>query len=180
MASVSDLVVASAEVKSGKLYIRNRRAFDDQIARLDERWELEVTVKRQRATRSQQQNRYYWGVVVHLLSEHTGYTPDEMHEFLKMKFIPKTLAVCDGNGVIVDEFVIGGSTREMNTIQFGEYVEEIKQWAAQELDVVIPDPDEDAPVVHDRVDPSSRPKWYRANRESKWHRAHRREVTSGI
>lgn len=166
MSAVSDLVVASAEVRSGRLFIRNRRAFDDQIARLDERWELEVTVKRQRATRSQLQNRYYWGVVVNLLAEHTGYTPDEMHDFLKMKFIPKRLAVQDGNGVVVDEFVIGGSTREMNTIEFGEYVDDIRQWAAADLDVVIPDPDEDAPVVHDKADTASRPKWYRANRRS--------------
>jgi hypothetical protein len=166
MSAVSDLVVASAEVKGGKLFIRNRRAFDDQIARLNERWELEVTVKRQTTTRSLQANRYYWGVVVAALSEHTGYTPDELHDFLKMKFIPKRLAVCDGNGVVVDELVLGGSTREMNTIEFYDYVESIRMWAAEELGVVTPDPNEDAPVVHERADEASRPKWYRAKRRS--------------
>jgi hypothetical protein len=166
MAAVSDLVVASAEVKAGKLYIRNRRAFDGQIAQLREGIELEVTVKRQRATRSQQQNRYYWGVVMQMLSEHTGYTPDEMHEFCKMKFIPKRLAVQDGNGVIKDEFVLGGSTRELNTIDFGEYVDSVRQWAAEDLDVVIPDPDEEETVRHDKADVGSRPKWYRATRRS--------------
>lgn len=166
MSAVADLVVASAAVKGGRLFIRNRRAFDDQIARLDERWELEVTVKRQSSTRSLQANRFYWGVVVAVLSEFTGYTPDEIHDFLKMKFIPKKLAVCNGNGVIVDEFVLGGSTREMNSNDFYEYVEAIRQWAAADLDCVIPDPDEDAPVVHDKADVASRPKWYRANRRS--------------
>lgn len=166
MAAVSDLVVGSAEIRGGKLYIRNRKAFDLQIAQLREGWELEVTVKRQRATRSQQQNRYWWGVVIHMLSEHTGYTPDEMHDFCKMKFIPKRLAVCDGNGVIQDEFVTGGSTREMNTIEFGEFMEAVREWAAETLDCVIPDPDSDAAVVHDKADRASRPKWYRAQRRS--------------
>jgi len=147
MASVSDLIVASAQVKSGRLYIRNRREFDAQVERLDSRWELEITVKRQRATRSLQQNAYYWGVVVAMLSEHTGYTPDEIHDFLKTKFIPKRLAFQDGNGVVVEELVLGGSTRSMNTIEFGEYMEDIRRWAAEELDVVIPDPDSDATTV---------------------------------
>ena len=96
---------------------------------------------KKRATRSLQANAYYWGVIVDLLSEHTGYTPDEMHEFLKAKFVPKKLAVQDGNGVIVDELVIGGSTAKMNVNQFYEYCAGIKEWAAMELDVFIPDPE---------------------------------------
>lgn len=164
MAAVNDLVVASATKKGGRLFIRNRRAFDEGVSRLSEDWELEVTVKRMRATRSQQQNRYYWGVVIHMLAEHTGYTPDETHDVLKMQFIPKLLAVSDGNGVIHGEYVLGGSTREMNTIQFGEYMDAIRQWAAETLDVVIPDPDKDAPVVHVKADVSSRPTWYRARK----------------
>ena len=142
MATVSDLVVASAQVKGGRLHIRNRRAFDDQIALLREGWELEVSVKRLRATRSQRFNRYYWGAVVHLLSEHTGYSANEMHDFLKTRFIPKRVAVCDGNGVIQDELVLGGSTREMDNEEFAAYVEEICQWAAETLDVIIPGPED--------------------------------------
>lgn len=143
MAAVSDLVVASGTVKRGKLYLRNRREFDRQIAQLRDTWELEITVARKRATRSIPQNRYYWGVVVELISEQTGYTPDEVHDVLKQMFIPKRLAVSDGNGEIRGEFVIGGSTRTMNKNEFGEYVESIKRWASQTLDLVIPDPDQE-------------------------------------
>ena len=141
MAAVNDLVVASAAVKSGKLYIRNRRQFDQQIGQMKEGWQLEVSVKRLRATRSLAQNAFYWGVVVEVISEHTGYTPEEVHEFLKAMFIPKRLAVTDGNGEIKGEVVIGGSTRKMNKLEFGEFMESIKRWAATELDVFIPDPD---------------------------------------
>lgn len=142
MAAVNDLVVASADVKGGRLFFRNRRNFDRAIAQFKEGWTVEVSVKRLRATRSQQQNRYWWGVCVQLVSEHTGYTPEEVHEIAKQMFIPKHLAIQNGNGEIKGEFVIGGSTRAMNTTEFGEFMERFREWAAMELDVVIPDPTE--------------------------------------
>lgn len=39
-------------------------------------------VKRRQRKRTLDQNKYYWGVVIKSLSEHTGYTPGEMHEEL--------------------------------------------------------------------------------------------------
>lgn len=142
MSAVSDLVVASAQVKSGRLFFRNRRLFDEQVRTLKDGWDVEVTVKRLRASRSIKANAYWWGVCVQLVSEHTGYTPEEVHEIAKQMFIPKALAICDGNGEVKGEFVIGGSTRSMNTAEFAEFTERFKQWAATELDVYIPDPNE--------------------------------------
>ncbi len=96
---------------------------------------------KKKATRSHNQNAWYWCCIVEALSDHTGYTPDEMHDFLKAKFIPKRLAVQDGNGVIKEELVVGGSTVKLNKGEFVEYCESIRRWAAMELDVNIPDPD---------------------------------------
>lgn len=96
---------------------------------------------KKKATRSLPANAYYWACVVGTLAEHTGYTPDEMHEVLKAKFLPKTLAVQDKNGEIVGEFVIGGSTVKLNTTEFSDYVRDIKTWAREQLDVEIPDAD---------------------------------------
>lgn len=139
---VRDEIVASAHVKRGRLWISNRKVFDQQIRAVPEDWQLEVVVHRLRATRSTQQNRYWWGVCIQLVSEHTGYTPDEIHELAKQMFIPKKLAICDGNGEIVGEHVMGGSTRTMNTAQFTEFIETFKRWAAETLNVYIPDASE--------------------------------------
>ncbi len=141
MAAVNTDVIASACVKNGRLRFHNRRAFDEQVRQFREGAEVEIEVTIRRATRSHQQNRFYWGVIVQVISEHTGYTPDEVHEFLKMKFIPKRLALADSNGEIQGEFVIGGSTRKMNTVAFGEYMTACRQFAAETLDCQIPDPD---------------------------------------
>jgi hypothetical protein len=147
MGGVNADVVAFGTIKGGRLVIRNRRQFDEQIRRFRDAAEVEIEVTQRRASRSLEQNAYYWGVVVQMLSDHTGYTPDELHDVLKMKFIPKRLAVCDGNGEVRDEFVLGGSTRKLNTLEFGEYLEQIRQWAAETLDVIIPDPNQDATTM---------------------------------
>lgn len=149
MAAVNADISAFGSIQRGRLFIRNRYQFDESIRQLREGAEVEIEVTRRRATRSQQQNSYYWSVVVQTLSDYTGFAPDELHDLLKAKFIPKKLAVCDGNGEVCAEFVLGGSTRKMNTIQFGEYMDSIRQWAAETLNVVIPEPDVDHAATKD-------------------------------
>lgn len=103
---------------------------------------VEVTVRRKGWKRSDRQNAWYWGQILELLSEHTGYTPDELHEYCKSRFIPKKLAICDGNGIVVDERVVGGSTTRLNTVEMADYCEAIRRFAAEDVGVVIPDPDQ--------------------------------------
>lgn len=141
MASVASDIVTTATVTRGKLFIRNRRDFDRLVAQLPDGWEMELSLTRLRATRSVQANAYYWGVVLKALAEHTGYTADEMHDVCKAKFLSKHLALQNGNGEIVGEFVLGGSTRKLKTNEFYDYVEAIRQWAAANLDCDTPDPD---------------------------------------
>jgi hypothetical protein len=100
-----------------------------------------ITVEQPQATRSQQANRYYWGVVVKALSDHTGYAPTEMHDVMKAKFIPRIVALRRANGSVIGEYVIGGSTAVLFTWEFFEYVEHIRQWAFEDLDCGIPPPD---------------------------------------
>jgi hypothetical protein len=100
-----------------------------------------VRVERAHATRSSQANRYWWGVCVALVSEHTGYTPEEVHDLAKQMFLPKHLAVTGKNGEMLGDFVIGGTTSSLNSVEFGEFVSKFKQWALEKLDVVIPEAD---------------------------------------
>ena len=133
--------VTTGRVEGGKLKIRNRQQLEAELSRWKD-GELLITIERAHATRSLAANAYYWAVIVHILSEHTGYSPDDMHAILKAKFLPKKLAVMDGNGVIVDELVIGGTTTTLNKIQFGDYLEAIRVWAATELGMEFPSPRE--------------------------------------
>jgi hypothetical protein len=133
-------IVATGLIRKGRLEIRQRQRFAESLKRMRD-GEVLVTVQRVRAARSLQQSRWYWGVIVEAISEHTGYTPDEIHDVLKAKFLPKRLAVTDGNGEVKGEFVIGGTTTTLDKLEFGEYCESIRRWAAEDLGIVIPDPE---------------------------------------
>lgn len=128
-------------VRNGRLRIEQSNVFAAQLQSLRD-GVVEIQIERKRATRSQQANRYWWGVCVALVSEHTGYTPDEVHELAKHMFLPKRLAVADGNGEVLGEFVIGGSTTKLTTAAFADFVDAFRKWAGESLGVVIPAPGE--------------------------------------
>lgn len=132
-------VSTPGEIRKGKLCVKDATVFSQRLARFKD-GAVQITVERKYATRSQKQNRWYWSQVIGLVAEHTGYTPDEIHEIYKAKFIPKPMAIADGNGEIVGEVVLGGSTTRMDTVQFSEFCERIREWAAT-LGIVIPDPE---------------------------------------
>lgn len=91
--------------------------------------------------RSNQQNSYYWGVLVALISEHTGFTTEETHEILKHKFLRRTVWITKKGG-IQEQSVITKSTTGMTTKAFEEYLSQIRIWASAELGVFLPEPNE--------------------------------------
>lgn len=97
-----------------------------------------LSIKQWRKRRSVSQNKFYWGVVLDILSKETGFFPDELHDILKKKFNPK-VKVLRQTG---EEFLIGGTTTEMETLEFENYLESIRTWALTDLDIFIPLPNE--------------------------------------
>jgi hypothetical protein len=95
-----------------------------------------VELKENKGKRSLNENAYYWGVVVAIMSDYTGDTPDDMHEILKYKFL-KTVLVFGG-----EEIVVPGQTSALTTKEFEEYLDRIRIFALTELDVKIPLPNE--------------------------------------
>lgn len=129
--------VFTGRIRDGKLHVRGWKPLQIRDG------EVLITVERAHATRSLAQNAWYWGQILRLLAEDTGYTPDELHEYCKQRFNAKRVTFCDDDGVVKDDQTIGLSTRKLNRIAFGEYCEQIRQWAAADLHVAIPDPDPD-------------------------------------
>jgi hypothetical protein len=102
---------------------------------------IEVKVKKR--VRSDVQNAYYWGVVVAMISERLrelGHDVDRdlTHEFLKGRFLYSELTDPNTGEVMR----IPRKTSELATEEFIEYMEHIKQFAAETLDIYIPDPNE--------------------------------------
>jgi len=99
-----------------------------------------VSVKKQRNTRSNMQNSYYWKCIVQPLASELGYFPDEMHDCLKVKFASEWQSI-EINDKQVGLQVINSSAR-MNTGEFELYAEQIRIWALSELGIRLMLPNE--------------------------------------
>lgn len=97
-----------------------------------------IKIEKYSKKRSNPQNRYYRGVILKYLSDLFGYFDDEMHEVIKLKFLPYERV----NRVTGEIEVFGGSTAKLNTIEFEELNEKIRTWALVEYDCLIPLPNE--------------------------------------
>jgi hypothetical protein len=96
-------------------------------------------------SRSLPQNAYYWAVVVPMVRKalyDLGYdeVKDNMdaHEVLKHLHLRKRI-VSKQTGDVID---IAGSSASLTISEFNEYIENICRWASQNLDLVIPSPNQ--------------------------------------
>lgn len=134
--------IGSGVVLDGALRVKNREQFEAAMRRFKD-GEVEVLVQRFYATRSEQQNRWYWsepflGQIAEQMAEPSK---AHAHELCKQLFNSKVIVLCDKNGVITGEHRIAETTTKLNKLTFGEYCEAIRRWAAMELGIDIPDPD---------------------------------------
>ncbi len=127
----------TATVKDGELLMFNPQGFSDYLKFLEGK-KIYVVIKKEETPRSNQQNRYYRGVIVKLLSDHTGHSPDEMHEILKSIFLKRWFELETKQGIV--RHCVIGSTTDLSTVKMEEFNENIRRWAALELGVNIPEP----------------------------------------
>lgn len=128
------------KVKDGKLSLNNQIQFSREIKAFEGK-EVVITLEKKSKKRSTQQNRYYHGIVVPLVWDglrRAGYniTQDEAHEILKSLF-NKGQFSDPITGEVTD---YGKSTTSLTTSGFMDFIASIQQWAAESIDVIIPDP----------------------------------------
>ena len=138
-----------AQIQQGKLML-NHTSFARYIATLPEgRW-VEVSVEPVKRTRSNEANRFYWGVVVAMIAEHIGYQKEEVHRALGERFLRDRESEVNGVPRVK-------STTKLSPVEMFEYTDQCRRWAAEFLGLYIPDPNEECgPYVPDEK-PEDRP-----------------------
>lgn len=132
-----------AKVEDGKLVfseyvkIRMKEYLQGLIGK-----KIVFSIKEHKNTRSDRQNRYYWGVVLQMLSEETGHKAEELHEIFKEKFGLKNEIYLSNKQNEMEIANITISTTKYNTAQFEEYLEKIRRWSAEFYELYIPLPNE--------------------------------------
>lgn len=92
--------------------------------------------------RSLQENSYYWGVVLPTVSDHIGYTVEELHEIFKSLFLSEVKHIKMSNGTL-REVRYARSTASLKVFEFEQYLENIRTWSALELGINIQLPNEE-------------------------------------
>lgn len=119
-------------VAGRKLQLDSRDQFDTYLLSLEGK-QVEVTVEKMKRKRTVDQNSYYW-LILTTIGKELGYTSHDVHELMKSMFLKRPLWV---RGKFVSTT---RSTTSLDTIEMTEYIERIRQWAAEELNINIPDP----------------------------------------
>ncbi len=105
-----------------------------QIEKLPSTRDWRVLIEEFKETRSNNQNRYLHGVLYKAIADFTGCDTEEVHEFLAQKF----LSLGESNGIPRRQ-----STAKLTTSAFEDYAERCRAWAATELGIIVPMPNED-------------------------------------
>jgi len=97
-----------------------------------------IVVKKWRDKRSNKSNRYLWAIY-NIIAQELGYNKfevEDLHFTFKKMFLPKEMKTDLFKG---EEIEVAGSTRKLNSLEFSNYVNEVKMYAEKELNIVIPD-----------------------------------------
>lgn len=112
----------------GELIFSNQKAIRDFLYSVEDK-PLCISIGRERGTRSDNQNRYYWNYL-RLIANDTGHTEDELHQLFKRIFLPPTFIKVLGR-----EIKIPSTTKKLNKVEFGEYLDKI----CAETNIPLPD-----------------------------------------
>ena len=109
----------------GVLEMNDRKSMIGAMSQFPRGASVVVSVKVARERRSNQQSRYWHGVVIPIFADHCGNTHEEMKDALALELIPKEVTDIK-TGEIVK---VPGHTSELNTKEFNELVEKYNKLA---------------------------------------------------
>lgn len=125
-----------------------RRTLREALAQLPPNSAHQLVLKSRRRSKSQKQLGYYWGYLLPMASEATGYPVEDMHGYFKSKFLNppdfKTLVIADKTtGEVIDEAYVEDTdtVHKLTTVQMAEYTEDVRNFLAERLQLVTADPD---------------------------------------
>jgi hypothetical protein len=135
------MLVASAFVRDGRLYVAKRQAFDAAVSAWPNCHAV-LRLEQVLDARSVALNAFYWGVPIDIVSEETGMTPAEAHDEMKSLFLPHRVHAMRGGAICWRcARIIDGTTTRLSNQEEWRYIENIQHFGATVLGAFIPDPE---------------------------------------
>lgn len=128
------------KIESGNLHITRSREFKNYIKKFEGK-EIVLTIEPKSSVRTLAQNSYLWGVVYKIISDYTGFTTQEIHEVCKKKFLYYEKMHKNKS------YGFTKSTTGLNKMNFSDYIERIKVFAAETFNLNIPSPEDIETII---------------------------------
>ena len=96
---------------------------------------IRILVVKKKKRRSLSQNSYYW-LTMKLIGEDLGYFAEEMHTVFAIMFLKKIINIGTHS---IESY---RSTTKLTTVEFEEYLQNIRIFASSELGIFVPLPNE--------------------------------------
>ena len=134
--------------RNGIMRIHNRHIFDSMLLNHFKDKDVEVVVKTAKKNRSNNQNRYYWGVVIPIVqqgifdTQGDWMTAEQTHQFLKTNF-NYSEKVNEKTGEVLR---FTNLTSYLSTIDFEIYMDKIRAFSDEYFGVIIPMPNEQTTI----------------------------------
>ena len=146
---IPNLTYTGRVTEDGEIHLPSKK-LKEEVSRSMAGKQVEVTFKVKRRQRSNPQNAYYWSAVIpsvldglidlgHNFQSGNKEHEEMLHGWLKSRFLDNGLSFADANG---EEHKMPPSTKICTTTEFAEYLDAIIMWAAEDLHIKIPQPEE--------------------------------------
>jgi len=121
-----------AKIEKCQLIFDDKEKYENWLFQLNDS-EVEVIIREPKKIRSPQANRYYFGVVLKLISEHTGESVEDLHNHFSFKWLGTT----GKSGKLVSR----KSTATLTKKEFTDYLERVMLWGERFLEITFPEPE---------------------------------------
>ena len=135
-----------SKIEKGKLTFLDEHKVKSFISSMEGK-NVVINIKKHKKSRSDAQNRWYWGVALKKITQDLYniqgelFTKEEIHAYHKSVITSSKFSTLNvlGTEIMVFNDI---STKSMNTIQFNDFKQSIQaHWASKGID--IPDPNEE-------------------------------------
>lgn len=135
------MIKIKTKIKNGK-FAENLPYIHDAV-NVFESQEVTLTIEKYVRKRSNSQNAFYWAVVIPSVTKsiiETGneWTDSDSHLMMRSLFLKKSFLL-NSEGEFLDKI---GSTTELSTAQWEDYITKIRAWSSTVLNTIIPMPNE--------------------------------------
>jgi hypothetical protein len=137
------MIQIELNLKAGEIVFngQDRKYWLDMLSKQKD-GEYLLILKKKKKQRSHEQLKYLWSVVYDMISKETGMSREEIHEAMKYRFLYEMRRIVNKDKTVSALKTVKSISDlgDVDTNEMFDYIENVRQWAASFLGIVIPDP----------------------------------------